>query len=152
MRRDQASSAVRPKGEGARKHRASKSLLQRARQDSNLRLPPPEGGALSTELRALCVVQLTSRVRMRSGPRRTSDPREMSKFDPAAQLRDKPRADREESTKSRSAASVLYVSRGPKMPLHARADDGFQIFNPGSPAERRRSTGERRRTRWGSRS
>ena len=26
---------------------------QRARQDSNLRLPPPEGGALSTELRAL---------------------------------------------------------------------------------------------------
>ncbi len=25
---------------------------QRARQDSNLRLPPPEGGALSTELRA----------------------------------------------------------------------------------------------------
>jgi hypothetical protein len=25
------------------------------------------------------------------------------------------------------------------MPLHERADDGFQIFNPGSPTERRRA-------------
>jgi uncharacterized protein len=25
------------------------------------------------------------------------------------------------------------------IPLHERADDGFQIFNPGSPTERRRS-------------
>jgi putative phosphoesterase len=25
------------------------------------------------------------------------------------------------------------------LPLHERADDGFQIFNPGSPTERRRS-------------
>jgi hypothetical protein len=30
-----------------------RSSRRRARQDSNLRLPPPEGGALSTELRAL---------------------------------------------------------------------------------------------------
>ena len=32
------------------------------------------------------------------------------------------------------------------IPLHERAQDGFQIFNPGSPTERRR----RRTTRWGS--
>jgi predicted phosphodiesterase len=25
------------------------------------------------------------------------------------------------------------------IPLHERSDDGFQIFNPGSPTERRRS-------------
>jgi uncharacterized protein len=25
------------------------------------------------------------------------------------------------------------------IPLHERADDGFQIFNPGSPTERRRA-------------
>ena len=25
------------------------------------------------------------------------------------------------------------------MPLHERGDDGFQIFNPGSPTERRRA-------------
>ena len=25
------------------------------------------------------------------------------------------------------------------LPLHERADDGFQIFNPGSPTERRRA-------------
>jgi predicted phosphodiesterase len=25
------------------------------------------------------------------------------------------------------------------IPLHERAEDGFQIFNPGSPTERRRS-------------
>jgi putative phosphoesterase len=27
------------------------------------------------------------------------------------------------------------------MPLHERAEDGFQIFNPGSPTERRRAPG-----------
>src|SRR4051794_29917302 len=35
--------------------RAATWRASRARQDSNLRLPPPEGGALSTELRALAV-------------------------------------------------------------------------------------------------
>ena len=33
------------------------------------------------------------------------------------------------------------------LPLHETGADGFQIFNPGSPTERRR----RPRTRWGSR-
>ena len=31
------------------------------------------------------------------------------------------------------------------LPLHERAADGFQIFNPGSPTERRRAPA----TRWG---
>ena len=33
------------------------------------------------------------------------------------------------------------------LPLHEAGADGFQIFNPGSPTERRRAP----RTRWGSR-
>jgi uncharacterized protein len=36
----------------------------------------------------------------------------------------------------RAAAVVFGHSH---MPLHERADDGFQIFNPGSPTERRRA-------------
>jgi uncharacterized protein len=36
----------------------------------------------------------------------------------------------------RAAAVVFGHSH---LPLHERADDGFQIFNPGSPTERRRA-------------
>ncbi len=35
------------------------------------------------------------------------------------------------------AAAVVFGHS--HIPLHERADDGFQIFNPGSPTERRRS-------------
>jgi putative phosphoesterase len=36
-----------------------------------------------------------------------------------------------------SAQAVVFGHS--HMPLHERADDGFQIFNPGSPTERRRA-------------
>ncbi len=37
------------------------------------------------------------------------------------------------------AAAVVFGHS--HIPLHERGDDGFQIFNPGSPTERRRSPG-----------
>jgi predicted phosphodiesterase len=36
-----------------------------------------------------------------------------------------------------SATAVLFGHS--HLPLHETADDGFQIFNPGSPTERRRA-------------
>jgi uncharacterized protein len=37
------------------------------------------------------------------------------------------------------AAAEALVFGHSHMPLHERGDDGFQIFNPGSPTERRRA-------------
>ena len=37
----------------------------------------------------------------------------------------------------RAADAVIFGHS--HLPLHERADDGFQIFNPGSPTERRRA-------------
>ena len=51
-----------------------------------------------------------------------------------------PRAGRLERMRRRfgdRAAAVVFGHS--HMPLHERADDGFQIFNPGSPTERRRA-------------
>jgi uncharacterized protein len=51
-----------------------------------------------------------------------------------------PRAGRLERMRRRFAGEVEAVVFGHShIPLHERAPDGFQIFNPGSPTERRRS-------------
>ena len=51
-----------------------------------------------------------------------------------------PRAGRLERMRGRfgERADVLVFGHS-HTPLHERADDGFQIFNPGSPTERRRA-------------
>src|SRR5215217_6349422 len=51
-----------------------------------------------------------------------------------------PRARRLERTRARFGERADVVVFGHShMPLHEEADDGFQIFNPGSPTERRRA-------------
>jgi uncharacterized protein len=51
-----------------------------------------------------------------------------------------PRAGRLERMQRRFGARAAAVVFGHShLPLHERADDGFQIFNPGSPTERRRA-------------
>jgi uncharacterized protein len=53
-----------------------------------------------------------------------------------------PRPGRLERMRRRFGALADAVVFGHShMPLHERADDGFQIFNPGSPTERRRAPG-----------
>jgi predicted phosphodiesterase len=44
-----------------------------------------------------------------------------------------------ERLRSRFPEADAVVFGHSHIPLHARAPDGFQIFNPGSPTERRRS-------------
>jgi putative phosphoesterase len=51
-----------------------------------------------------------------------------------------PRAGRLERLRRRFGARAGAVVFGHShLPLHEQADDGFQIFNPGSPTERRRA-------------
>ena len=51
-----------------------------------------------------------------------------------------PRAGRLERLRRRFATEADAVVFGHShLPLHERAEDGFQIFNPGSPTERRRA-------------
>jgi uncharacterized protein len=51
-----------------------------------------------------------------------------------------PRAGRLERMRRRFAAGADALVFGHShLPLHERAEDGFQIFNPGSPTERRRA-------------
>ena len=50
-----------------------------------------------------------------------------------------PRRGRLERMRRRFPACEAVVFGHSHIPLHEEADDGFQIFNPGSPTERRRS-------------
>ena len=50
-----------------------------------------------------------------------------------------PRQNRIERMRRRFPDAVAVVFGHSHIPLHERADDGFQIFNPGSPTERRRA-------------
>jgi putative phosphoesterase len=50
-----------------------------------------------------------------------------------------PSAGRLERLRARYPEADAVVFGHSHIPLHARAEDGFQIFNPGSPTERRRS-------------
>jgi putative phosphoesterase len=50
-----------------------------------------------------------------------------------------PARDRLERLRRRFADADAVVFGHSHMPLHAQAADGFQIFNPGSPTERRRA-------------
>jgi putative phosphoesterase len=50
-----------------------------------------------------------------------------------------PSAGRLERLRARFPEADAVVFGHSHIPLHARAEDGFQIFNPGSPTERRRS-------------
>jgi putative phosphoesterase len=50
-----------------------------------------------------------------------------------------PSAGRLERMRARFPEADAVVFGHSHIPLHERADDGFQIFNPGSPTERRRS-------------
>jgi uncharacterized protein len=52
-----------------------------------------------------------------------------------------PRGDRRlpERMRARFPNAAAVVFGHSHLPLHERAEDGFQIFNPGSPTERRRA-------------
>lgn len=50
-----------------------------------------------------------------------------------------PRKGRLERMRRRFPEADAVIFGHSHMPLHERADDGFQIFNPGSPTERRRA-------------
>jgi uncharacterized protein len=50
-----------------------------------------------------------------------------------------PRAGRLERMRRRFGAAHAVVFGHSHLPLHERAADGFQLFNPGSPTERRRA-------------
>jgi putative phosphoesterase len=50
-----------------------------------------------------------------------------------------PSAGRLDRLRARFSNADAVVFGHSHIPLHARAEDGFQIFNPGSPTERRRS-------------
>jgi predicted phosphodiesterase len=50
-----------------------------------------------------------------------------------------PRAGRLERMRRRFPQADAVVFGHSHLPLHQRAPDGFQIFNPGSPTERRRA-------------
>jgi predicted phosphodiesterase len=49
-----------------------------------------------------------------------------------------PRTRRLERMRARFPDAAAVVFGHSHIPLHERADDGFQIFNPGSPTDRRR--------------
>jgi uncharacterized protein len=50
-----------------------------------------------------------------------------------------PRAGRLARMRARFPDAAAVIFGHSHLPLHERAEDGFQIFNPGSPTERRRS-------------
>ncbi len=50
-----------------------------------------------------------------------------------------PARDRLERLRVRFPGADAVIFGHSHLPLHQRADDGFQIFNPGSPTERRRA-------------
>ena len=50
-----------------------------------------------------------------------------------------PRRGRIERMRRRFPSAAAVVFGHSHLPLHERAPDGFQIFNPGSPTERRRA-------------
>jgi putative phosphoesterase len=50
-----------------------------------------------------------------------------------------PRHGRLERMRARFPAAAAVIFGHSHIPLHERGEDGFQIFNPGSPTERRRA-------------
>ncbi len=50
-----------------------------------------------------------------------------------------PRRNRLERLRGRFPGTDAVIFGHSHLPLHERAEDGFQIFNPGSPTERRRA-------------